>query len=197
MRNFKRCICKNKIRPNSAVCYFSAVSVKLMRFHGGNWHRRQRERSPFLPRYSRLMPAWISEELACRGEENPTKRVYCLVLYIPFIYGGEEGVFVLILSLIDARVKAVVSPPFGWFQAHRFSRSLAREGRRCFELAVISSVCSKVSLTGGNRNPRESQECRGKRRGLSSALHCLVIWEMRNHRDEFHKVRWKKSWKSL
>lgn len=114
MRNFKRCICKNKIRPNSAICYFSAASVKLMRFHGGNWHKIQLKGSPFLLCYSSFMPPLISEEPVCHGEENPTKSVYHLVLSLCPIYkyiqwdSSEKGVFIFISSLIDAKVKAIV-----------------------------------------------------------------------------------------
>lgn len=114
MRNFKRCICKNKIRPNSAICYFSAASVKLMRFHGGNWHKIQLKGSPFLLCYSSFMPPLISEEPVCHGEENPTKSVYHLVLSLCPIYkyiqwdSSEKGVLIFISSLIDAKVKAVV-----------------------------------------------------------------------------------------
>lgn len=103
------------------MCYCSAASVKLMRFHGGNWHKIQLKGCPFLLCYSSFMPALISEELVCHGEENPTRSVYRLVLSLCPIYkniqwdSSEKGVFILISSLTDARVKAVVhlSADFG------------------------------------------------------------------------------------
>lgn len=68
-----------KIRPNSAIFYFSAASGKLWEsyplFHRGNSPKMQLKGCPFLLCHSSLMPALISKEQGCQGEVNSTQSV--------------------------------------------------------------------------------------------------------------------------
>lgn len=181
MRNFKRCICKNKIKPNSAICYFAAASVKLMRLHGGNWHKIQLKGSPFLLCYSSFMPALISEELVCHEEENSTESVYGLSSLHP-IYkyiqrDSSEGEVFICISIADWYQGN--SPPFSWLG---YAASGGPWQRKLSLLStVISSICSKANQW----EPRSSGKPGVPRGQVCIQLFIVLLSSKLNHREKW------------
>lgn len=170
MRNFKRCICKNKIKPNSAICYFAAASVKLMRLHGGNWHKIQLKGSPFLLCYSSFMPALISEELVCHKEENLTESVYGLSFYIRFINMYSETAVrgkcsYVYQLLIDTRAIVHLSADLGM-------QLLEVPGRERCRYCQLWYPAFAAKQTNENRSPQASQEYPEVRSAFGSSLSC-------------------------